>query len=382
MTPAKKILFLCPHPEDDAGYRYRISQFLPYLRQAGLECTVWPFSTSTLFRAMRSKGHWLTKVCETIKCSLRRFRQLLMINGYDVVLIHREVFPFFIPLLEKWVTSHHHRVLFSFDDAIHVGHHDPSALNHPLLYRFKYGSGINQVLRDCQCVIAGNRILAEHARRMNSNVVIVPTVVDCERFIYRPVRRTGQPLTIGWMGSRSTVSYLHDIEDALLRIAKEYRDRIQFRFYGYPEFNLNIENSVSLPFSLETEIDDLNSLDVGLMPLPDTAWTRGKCAFKAIQYMAVGLPTVASPVGMTTELIEDNVNGLLAETPQQWFLALQRLAEDAQLRERLSRAARKTIEERYSLQVWGPRFADFIRNEESQEPGIEMALSTGNKSVR
>ncbi len=319
---------------------------------------MWPFSTSVLFRALRSKGWWLTKLSHTLFCVLRRFVQLLFISRYDVVVIHREVFPFLIPLFENWVTSRHPHVFFSFDDAVHIGHQNSAVLNHPLLYRMKYGAGINQVLRSSEGVIAGNRILAEHAREFNSNVVVVPTVVDTARFEYRSPKPQSQALTIGWMGSRSTVSYLRDLEPALRRIQSCFPDLIRFNFVGAPEYQPDLRNAASLPFRLDTEVADLQTFDIGLMPLPDTDWAKGKCAFKAIQYMAVGVPVIASPVGVTVDLIRHGSNGLLAKNSEDWLDALLSLIQDFDLRDRLSRAARRTIEERYSLHVWGPRFAE------------------------
>jgi glycosyltransferase involved in cell wall biosynthesis len=283
------------------------------------------------------------------------------LSKFDFVVIHREAFPFLTPAVENWILARHNNVIFSFDDAIHVGHHDVSRLNHPLLYSLKYGSGIVEVLKRSTHIIAGNRSLADFAIRYNPRVSIFPTVVDTDRYLYRPQREEdGRPLTIGWMGSRSTVPYLAVIEPALKRISDTYRERVQFRFFGSPDYKLAVSNFKSFPFNVTTEISDLQSFDLGIMPLPDTEWTRGKCAFKAIQYMATGAVTVASPVGMTTELVRDDVNGLLASSSEDWFHALNRLLLDRELRQRLSINARKTIENSYSLDVWGPRMVSLF----------------------
>jgi glycosyltransferase involved in cell wall biosynthesis len=205
-------------------------------------------------------------------------------------------------------------------------------------------------------VIAGNRTLAEHAAEQNPNVTVIPTVVDCQRFRLRSLRLDNSaPVTIGWMGSRSTVGYLSLIEPALREVARVHPGRVRFRFFGAPEYELDVPDFRSLPFSLERELQDLSSLDVGLMPMPDTEWTRGKCAFKAIQYMAAGVATVASPVGATADVVQHNVTGVLAKTTGEWFQALDRLISEATLRERLALAARRKVEQFYSLQVWGPR---------------------------
>jgi glycosyltransferase involved in cell wall biosynthesis len=140
-------------------------------------------------------------------------------------------------------------------------------------------------------------------------------------------------------------------------LAQANRGKVRFRFFGCPEYKLDLPDFESLPFRLETEVSDLHSIDIGVMPLPDTEWTRGKCAFKAIQYMASGIAAIASPVGITTEIIHSEINGLLAESADDWFRQLTRLVNDQELRGRLAGNARRTIEDSYSLQVWGPRLA-------------------------
>ena len=368
----RRILFLVPHPVEDAGYRYRVQQFIPYLDRAGYECTIWPFSTEQLFRALRSKGQLGTKVLHTMYCSARRLIRLADLSPFDLIVIHREVFPFLTPALEKWVMQRHRKVVFSFDDAIYVGHKHVSNLNHPILYRFKYGHGVDEVLRRTEHVIAGNRILADYARQFNSRVSVIPTVVDCMKYSYKPVRENGaQPLTVGWVGSRSTVSYLSHIKPALQRLADTYPARVQFRFFGCPEYKLYLPNSSYFPFWLDTEIDDIRSLDIGLMPLSDTEWTRGKCAFKAIQYMAMGIPTVASPVGVTIDVIRHDFNGFLAESVDDWCRALEVLITEFTTRQRLSLCARHTIEEAYSLQVWGPQMAALFDELFCLRPALE-----------
>jgi glycosyltransferase involved in cell wall biosynthesis len=356
-----KILFFVAHPIEDGGVRYRVHQFLPYLEREGHTCTVWPFSTERLFHALRSKGKFGTKMLQTLYCTVRRLVRLANLSHFDLVVIHREAFPFLTPLLEKWVLFRHPKVIFSFDDAVYAGHNDVSTLNHPILYRLKYGRGVDEVLRGSLHVIAGNRILADYARQFNPRVSVVPTVVDCVQYPSKPAGTDGSwPITVGWVGSRSTAPYLTAIEPALRSLGQANRGKVRFRFFGCPEYKLDVPDFESLPFRLETEVSDLHSIDIGIMPLPDTEWTRGKCAFKAIQYMASGIAAVASPVGITAEIIHDDFNGLLAESADDWFGALTRLVHDEDLRRRLAANARRTIEESYSLQVWGPRLASLL----------------------
>lgn len=368
------ILFLTAYPEEDASCRYRVHQFLPYLEQAGYECSVAPFASKNLFRLLKTRRGLAMKASEVLRCSARRFSTLRDVCSYDIVVIHREAFPFFAPLVENLVlrrakrSRRRTRVIFSFDDAIYAGHENVSTLSHPLLYRWKHGRGYDEVIRRADHVIAGNRILAQYASRLNASTSVIPTVVNCSTYQAR-TSIADSPVTIGWMGSRTTAPYLRIIEPALREIARKHGDRVRFRFVGCPEYRLDIRNFASVPFRLEAELEELQRFDIGLMPLPDNAWTRGKCAFKAIQYMASGVATVASPVGITPDLVRDGVNGFLASSPKDWFGALDHLVSDVSLRIQIAREARKLIETGYSLEVWAPRMVRLL-DQLRGKPGI------------
>ena len=350
------LLFLTAYPIEDASCRYRVYQFLPLLEQAGYRCEVSSFCTPSLFHALKLRGNFSAKLAEALRCSARRFAKIADLSEFHAIVIHREAFPFFAPLVENRVLRRHPRVIFSLDDAIYAGHRKINHFNHPFLYRWKHGRGYAEVIRRSMHVIAGNRVLADYARALNPNVSVIPTVVDCNQYEFRPPeKRSSQPLTIGWMGSPSTAPQLALIEPALRRLSIVHRGGVRFRFIGHPEYTFDVADSSSLPFRLEHEVEDLYSFDIGLMPLEDSEWARGKCAFKAIQYMACGVPVVASPVGITTDLIQHGVNGLLATSSDEWFNALNQLLTNTSLRQKLALAARRTIESSYSLQVWGPR---------------------------
>ncbi len=356
-----KILFITPNPIESASERYRIYQFLPYLERAGFSCTVRPFATRALHRAIQAE-RLAPKLLYTPFCYLRRMLDLAAISDYDAVVVLRGIFPFPWPALEKMVIRGHTKAIFDFDDAIHIGHRDTATTKYPWIYKFKYGPGVNTMLSDYAHVIAGNRTLAEHALQFNSHVTIVPTVVDLDQYAFRPPRTQSDLLTVGWIGSRSTSPYLLEIEPALRQLSEAHRGKIRFRLYGDPQRKLNLPNFESLPFTLASEIEDLRTMDIGIMPVPDNDWTRGKCAFKAIQYMALGIPTVISPVGMARELVQNSGNGYWARTPEEWFERLNLLVTDAQLRRRFSEEGRKTVVARYSVQAWGSSFVTLLQH--------------------
>lgn len=367
------ILFITRYPREAASERYRIYQFLPYLEGAGFACTVRPFATPGLFRAIQS-DRLMAQLLRTPYCCVRRALDLSSVSQFSAVVIEREAFPFFAPMVEKMVLRRQPKVIFDFDDAIHIGHKNTKGAKYPGIYKLKYGAGVNQVLRQCAHVIAGNRTLAQHALQFNSQVSIIPTVVDVDQFSYRAPRAENHLITVGWVGSRSTSLYLREIEGALRRLSEAHLGKIRFRLYGDPKCKLNLPNFESLPFSLASEVEDLRTIDIGIMPVPDDDWTRGKCSFKAVQYMALGIPTVTSPVGMATELVQHNVNGCWARTPEEWYEALNLLVTDAQLRKRFAEQGRRTVEARYSLQVWGSRFVTLLQHiVENKVPALGSA---------
>lgn len=380
-TKQKKILFIVHHPIEDASSRYRVYQYLPYLEQQGYSCTVRPFSTRWLFRALRNNGSPIIKAAGLLFCTGRRVLDLCRLRRYDLVVILREAYPFLTPLFERVVLSRSKRTVFSFDDAIYVGH-DRKKHKYSVLYRFKYGPGVREVIQRADLVVAGSRVLAEYARTVNRRVEVVPTVVDTEAYGYREApEETDRPLTIGWYGSNSTSPYLAEVVPALTRLAAEYGGKVRFRFFGDTRLQLDLPNCEVHPFNLESELADLRSIDIGIMPLTDTPWTRAKCAFKAIQYMALGIPTVVSPHGMAGEVIENERNGLHAMNSEEWYEALNRLVLDAGLRKRLGEAGRQTIVENFSLERWGPEFTAMLESVMSNERDLPESEASGSLSV-
>ena len=373
----KRLLCITPYPIDSGTERYRVYQFLPYLERAGYATRVRPFTTRWLFRALQTRGQLGRKLLHTAFCAARRFLDLAVLRDYDLVMVNREAFPFFTPWVERMVFWRQPRVVFNFDDAIYVGHQDTSEMPHPLLHRFKHSARVSEVVRHSAHVIAGSETLAQYARQYNPNVTMMPTVVDLNQYTYvAPKSSKDGPLTIGWWGSRSTSPYLSVVERALRKLHQAHQGRVQFVFWGDSEYRTDLPNVRVIPFSVKAEVEELGKVDIGIMPMPDTPWTRGKCAFKAIQCMARGVPTVVSPVGMSADVVQHGVDGFWARDEEEWFVCLDRLVRDESLRRRFSLAGRKTVEEKYSLQIWGPRLPallDDILNlpalaSESKEP--------------
>jgi glycosyltransferase involved in cell wall biosynthesis len=277
-------------------------------------------------------------------------------RGYDVVYILRETLPIGPAFVERWLTRAGIPYIFDFDDAIFVPMQ--SQLYGRLAALRCAGKTATSCARAAQ-VIAGNEYLANYARRFNPNVHVVPTTIDTRIYAWPRGRRRYPIPTIGWSGSFSTVQYLDTLRPILQKLARH----VPFRLLvigarDYPLSGVEVE---ARPWSADSELEDLSEIDIGLMPLVNDAWARGKCGLKALQYMALAIPPVCSPVGVNCEIVQDGQNGFLANSPEEWLARLTLLLHNEQLRRDLGIAARHTVEARYSADVHAPRVADIIR---------------------
>jgi glycosyltransferase involved in cell wall biosynthesis len=355
-----RVAFVTNHTALDASSRQRVYQYLPGLRALGLEVSVHPFSDEALFEVMHAPGHLPAKVGGLLRASARRLGLVLRGLDADVVVLHREAFPFGPPWLETALARGRAPVVFSFDDALYAPFPYAGGGGRRLLYRLKYGRDLGPVLRRCAAVIAGNRHLAEYARRHNPTVTVIPTAVDTDALSPPPSRPPGR-LTVGWIGGPSTSVHVRDVAGSLAELATR-RPEVDFLLVGDPRLAaLDLPRAEVRAWSMAREADDLRAMDVGLMPLQDSEWTRGKCAFKAIQYMAVGAPVVASRLGASAEVVEDGGSGLLVDGPEGWAGALEGICADPGLRAAMGRRGRQLAQERFSLRATLPDLARVIQ---------------------
>ena len=286
---------------------------------------------------------------------VRRLGLLFAVPGYDAVFIHREAAPIGPPVLE-WIIAKvlRKRIIYDFDDAIWLK--DPVG-EAGFIGWLKWQQKVSSICRWAWKNSCGNAYLRDYARQFNPAAVINPTTLDTNR-LHNQVRdqlRPG-PLVIGWTGTHTTLRHLDLIWPVLRRLEAEGHDFEFCVIANQPPDAPGLRGFRFQPWGKDTEIADLLTFHVGLMPLVDDPWARGKCAFKALQYMALGIPALVSPVGMNTEVVADGQNGFVCATPDQWYIALQRLLAQPNLRAKLGAAARRTIVERYSVEANTPNF--------------------------
>jgi glycosyltransferase involved in cell wall biosynthesis len=352
-----KVLFLVPYPTEGATNRYRVEQYLPYLQAQGFEATLRPFTRPAQFyRLLYQPGHIIKKGFYFLFSTLSRLTDLGRVSGHDVVFIHRETFPYGPAVLEGLISRFKKPLVFDFDDAIYLL--NVSQANRRLGF-LKRPTKTADIIRYSTEVIAGNTYLRDYSRQYNPHVTVIPTPVDTDLYsVGKNEPKNNARVTIGWMGSHSTVGYLNQLDEVFRRLSHKYQ--IIIKVVG-SEYRLSGVEVVNQPWALQREVADLQSFDIGVMPLPDDKWSRGKCGFKLLQYMGVGVPAVCSPVGVNSQIVQDGINGYLAATDAEWVTRLSALIEDPTLRRKIGRQGRTTVEEQYSVKVNAPRLVDVLR---------------------
>ncbi len=352
-----RILFLTPYPAGQApSQRFRFEQYLDILHQHGHTYRLASFLDDATWRILYKPGQAALKALGIVRGFGRRLGHVLAAIGYDFVFVHREAAPLGPPVFEWLLTKVlRKRVIYDFDDAIWLA--NTSEAN-KIAAGLKWHHKVANICRWAYKNSCGNAYLAAYARQYNPNTVINPTTIDTLH-LHNQVRDqlAFGPLVIGWTGTHSTLKYLLPVVPVLAQLEAEGL-KFEFRVISNqpPAFDQPLESLRFVPWQKATEIADLLTFHVGLMPLEDDKWAQGKCAFKALQYMALGIPALVSPVGMNTEVVQDDMNGYICREPADWHLRLRQLLTNAQHRQQLGHAARQTIEQRYSVVANTPNF--------------------------
>ena len=348
-----KIVFFGNTTEKNAAIRYRMLQFAAMLRKEGHDCVIClPSSVRLRERLFEGRSRWLKLLYLTLVV-LRRIAQVRHVIGADVVFMRGPLFDYGPPLLERVVHRLNPRVVFDIDDAIWE---PPAHVDSPFL-RFVDFGWVRKMADICAHAVVGNRVLERYVRECNAEipVTVIPTCIDMARHEQKTYDEgAGRPVRLGWTGLADNLGYLDLIAEALRDLARRYD--IVLCVASGADYHLDGVRVENRRWRMEEEFDFLREPDIGLMPLADTPRARGKCAFKALQYMGVGTPVAVSPVGMNAEVVEDGVSGFLADTPEAWREKLARLISDPDLRRRMGMASRESVRRRYAHELHYPAF--------------------------
>ncbi|WP_354686945.1 glycosyltransferase family 4 protein [Cupriavidus necator] len=367
-----RVLALPKYGRLGASSRLRSLQFLPWLAQAQMDVTVQPLlSDAVLAQRYRQSRYGAT----ALACAYAgRLRALWQRDAFDLLWIEKEALPW----LPAWMEAACLRgvpYVLDYDDA-QFHNYD---LHRLALVRRLLGRRLDRLMAGARLVVAGNDYLAQRARDAGGGwVEVVPTVIDLERYrLARPVSgSTGAPPRIVWIGSPSTVRYLQLLGPALTELARTHAFTLRVIGGEFDAVRMPGVTVECVPWSEDTEVAGIGACDVGIMPLLDSPWERGKCGYKLIQYMACGLPVVASPVGVNAQIVRNGHNGLLADSTETWQQSLARLLADAPLRAGMGRAGRAMVEQTYCVQQAGPRLGRLLREAAGVAPqaGVMQAM--------
>jgi len=356
----KRILFLTQGDVQVPSSRHRVNLYLPWLEKAGFEAVVHPAVTveehheafiTRSWRAMKQRG---------FRTFTRRMKDLHELRDFNYVFIQKPILPApFFNMESRF--ARHRKMIFDFDDSIFLKKPGGSLLAN----WWPQEKRVISICRMAHRVITGNESLAGFVRKLKIEPIVLPTPVDTEMFATaanQPKRPSKIPV-IGWVGSPSTQTGLDLVMPSLIDLHS--RAPFVVRLIGTNPSAVPVRFPIEWKsWSLETEVSDVANLDVGLAPMKDTPWNRGKCGLKIMQYWAAGVPVVASPVGIYREIVRDGENGLLANTRADWSEKILALMKDPDLRKKVVQGGRKTVEERFSLKVLAPRFVQIFEEDE------------------
>ncbi len=360
-----KILFIVDHRLNRSpSQRYRFEQYLSYFKEQGFDWVLSEIINAKDDKIFYQQKKYLAKAWVILKSIFVRFKDLKRAKQFDVIFIQREALLIGSSFFEKQFYKRHHHIIFDFDDSIWLLDTSPGNKKFEFL-KNPQKTKIN--IQHAHIVIAGNSYLANYAKQFHQRVIVIPTTVDTQfHFPIRKVtvddyKREGK-IIIGWSGSISTIKHFEMAIPALLEVDKKYPNQLEFHVMGQGNYSHPQLQVVSKNWNPKTENADLNAFDIGIMPLPDNEWVKGKCGLKGITYMACGTPTIMSAVGVNTQIIQHGENGFLAHTHEEWVRYLSQLIEDVELRHRLGLAGRQTVVEKYSVNANKHHYLEVLKS--------------------
>lgn len=343
----KKILFLSPYPKDKApSQRLKYEQYFNHMNEGGFDVTTSSFVSSKFWVIIYKKGFTLKKIAYTLSGYFRRVSDLFKLRKYDIIYIHLWVTPFGFPLFEWLVRLIAKKVIYDIDDMVFLGH---SSEANKLLEGLKGKKKMISLMKSSDHVITCTPTLDKFVRKYNSNTTDISSTIDTEKYTPKEHLESNK-ITLGWSGSHSTSKYVKLLEVVFSELLiKGYK--FQVLIIGDSDFkfsNKNIE-TIAKPWKLETEVEDLKQIDIGLYPLPNETWVLGKSGLKALQYMALGIPTIATNIGANSRIITHGENGFLVNKNNEWVNALVFLIKNIEKRKAIGQKSINTVQEKFSI---------------------------------
>ncbi|MFP4289723.1 MAG: glycosyltransferase family 4 protein [Bacteroidales bacterium] len=355
-----KILFLVAHrPGRSPGQRFRFEQYLDHLRKNGFEYQISYLIDEKDDLIFYAEGKYFHKFMFLLKSLWHRWKDIQMLGSFDLVFLYREAHMMGTTFFEKRMKKAGAKMVLDFDDSIWLK--DVSNGNKKLAF-LKKPSKTKHLVAMADACIVGNQYLADYASKYNHNVFVVPTTIDTNQYQVLKKNNNSKKICIGWTGSSTTLKHFSLAVPFLQKLKDKYGDRICFRMISDQPYEGTLADLENIRWSRETEIEDLSAIDIGIMPLPNDPWSKGKCGFKGLQYMALEIPAVMSPVGVNNDIIVHGLNGFLASDEKQWVEILSKLIEDKELRKTTGARGRKTVEEKYSYDSQKERYVRIFRD--------------------
>jgi len=366
-----RVLALCSYPVEAAATRFRLAQFVEPLKSKGIDLTIKPFLDSSQFRSLYKSGDLPSKALGLASSTLKRSREVFGVRKYDLILIQREAM-IFGPAFFEWLFQNLGRIpmVLDLDDATYVKYLSPSYGR--LGSALKFFGKTDNLIKRATAVVCGNRFIAEYVEGLGSRAEVIPTVVDTTLFC--PSERSNEIPTIGWIGTHSTFAFLEPILPVFSELAKKYKFRLKIVGAGLAPIRIEGVEVENLEWDLDRETADFRSLDIGLYPVSQLSsanqqWLLGKSGFKAIQYMAVGIPFVMSPVGVCSEMGVPGVTHFNAAGVDEWYDGLKKLLESSGLRERMGNESRSFALANFTVEVQADKLAGLLRQATSKHWG-------------
>lgn len=361
----KRVLYIAMHRKDRSpSQRFRFEQYIEFLKQNGYDYDFSFLISPEDDKLFYAPGNTLRKGFIFLNCFIQRLRDVLRANRYDIIFIQREAFMTGTVFFEKQFARSKAKVIFDFDDSIWMQNVSDANKRFGFL---KNASKTSSIIALSDMVFAGNEYLATYAQPFNKNIRIVPTTIDTVEYQRIPLP-ANEKICIGWSGSITTIQHFKFAVPALEIIKRKYGNRIQIKVIGDANYKNENLDAISLNWNKQDELKELSSFDIGIMPLPDDEWAKGKCGLKGLQYMALEIPTIMSPVGVNAQIIQHGTNGMLATTDKEYVNAISALVEKEQLRKQIGAAGRKTVVEKFSVKAWEQKYLAYFNELTSVNP--------------